>query len=369
MWDLQYVYELPTSALLTDASGSSSSRELLPTPSAYESTPTDECTAEVREHMADPHERLYLPGRKWHAQRTLSRIAPALLPTPGANDSTGSEGPTRDARRESGRTGGPSLRDVEHLLPTPRAMSDRSSRKSMVENRQWSAPSLEQAVEIARGELPREFESWDELAGELGRTARESLLPTPTTQDAKNTAGPSQFERNSDPLNVAVTKLLPTPVAVQGRRSTAEKPEWTSHSGTTLTDAIWEVEGRTEDTTGKPLPGKLLPTPTAADGDRVSEQGPRYYAGQGDNPTLLGAALRVTGEAKLLPTPQSSDGDGGRMETTAMRAGGIRPSGAKATLTLRTAIDLSGEPTSLRFDGGNGSSDGPHPDQLTIEDA
>ena len=40
---------------------------------------------------------------------------------------------------------------------------------------------------------------------------RGPLLPTPTTQDGANTAGPSQFRRHSLPLN-AVATLLPTPV-------------------------------------------------------------------------------------------------------------------------------------------------------------
>jgi hypothetical protein len=70
-----------------------------------------------------------------------------------------------------------------------------------------------------------------------------------TAQDAKNDAGPSQWGRNSDPLNVAVKK--------------------------------W-------------------PTPTKADGERGS------LAYQGNhNPTLLGAA-------KMFPTPLPSDVDGGR---------------------------------------------------------
>jgi hypothetical protein len=34
-----------------------------------------------------------------------------------------------------------------------------------------------------------------------------SLLPTPTTQDGANNAGPSQFQRNSLPLNTIVTVL------------------------------------------------------------------------------------------------------------------------------------------------------------------
>jgi len=33
------------------------------------------------------------------------------------------------------------------------------------------------------------------------------MWPTPTVQDGKNDAGPSQWERNSDPLNVAVQRV------------------------------------------------------------------------------------------------------------------------------------------------------------------
>jgi len=38
------------------------------------------------------------------------------------------------------------------------------------------------------------------------------LWPTPTVQDSANDGGPSQFRRNSLPLNAAV-KMWPTPVA------------------------------------------------------------------------------------------------------------------------------------------------------------
>ncbi|WNM72830.1 DNA methyltransferase [Arthrobacter phage RedFox] len=41
-------------------------------------------------------------------------------------------------------------------------------------------------------------------------TAVHRLLPTPTTQDGANNGGPSQFERNTPPLNAAVL-MLPTP--------------------------------------------------------------------------------------------------------------------------------------------------------------
>lgn len=46
-------------------------------------------------------------------------------------------------------------------------------------------------------------------------------MPTPTTQDAANTAGPSQLDRNSLPLNTVVT-LLPTPRATDGTKGGGE---------------------------------------------------------------------------------------------------------------------------------------------------
>jgi hypothetical protein len=38
----------------------------------------------------------------------------------------------------------------------------------MVENRQWAAPHIEQALELAQGILPREFQTWEEVPGWLG---------------------------------------------------------------------------------------------------------------------------------------------------------------------------------------------------------
>ena len=38
-------------------------------------------------------------------------------------------------------------------------------------------------------------------------TVTERLLPTPTVQDGANNAGPSQWERNSKPLNVVAVEL------------------------------------------------------------------------------------------------------------------------------------------------------------------
>ena len=76
-------YAAPMSAPPTAGNGSLS---LLPTPNAEESTPTDQYIAEMINAAITPDQRLYLPGRKWHSQRTLSRIAPTLLPTPRTTD-------------------------------------------------------------------------------------------------------------------------------------------------------------------------------------------------------------------------------------------------------------------------------------------
>jgi len=62
---------------------------MLPTPQASESDPTPELIEEMREAGISPTERLYMPGRKWHTQRTLRRLI-SQLPKPA----TAPEDPT-----------------------------------------------------------------------------------------------------------------------------------------------------------------------------------------------------------------------------------------------------------------------------------
>lgn len=124
------------------------------------------------------------------------------------------------------------------LLPTPRVASERSGRGAMVENQQWSSVALAQALEIARGELPREFRSWDEVPGELGIMARENLLPTPMAYESTPTEEfVEEIREHLDPddpdhrlwlpgrrwmtqrtLSRVAPALLPTPDAWLGRR-------------------------------------------------------------------------------------------------------------------------------------------------------
>jgi hypothetical protein len=331
-------YELVTLALPTDEIAGSASPYLLPSPQSSESTPTEEYVEEVREHLTDPHKRLYLPGRKSHSQRTLSRIAPALLPTPGASDATGAEGETRDARRAAGKTGGPSLRDLPKLLPTP--------------------------------------DTGESLTGH-GRRGGKAGNGSQSGQDLERT--------------VEEMKLLPTPVVTDSfgsRRSTAQTEEWASHPGTTLTDAIWETQGRTEDTQGKLLPTptsrdhkgrnqrddqtclpgaveKLLPTPVVGDAE-----GGRTSKGK-DRPDEAGLAQTV----KLLPTPTAQEenpGAGGELRAAVVHGETRRSESDTDTMgrPIRKGREevpgWSGEPTSPRSDDGSPSSAETPPDQLTI---
>ncbi len=99
------------------------------------------------------------------------------------------------------------LTGAVHRWPTPRVAAKRNSRKSLVENQQWSAPALEQAVELAEGILPREFH--DE--SELNSTALH-YWPTPTQADGMG--GPGSSGRDGgDNLRTAVAETLPTPTA------------------------------------------------------------------------------------------------------------------------------------------------------------
>ena len=96
-----------------------------------------------------------------------------MFPTPVAQPPGGT--PANHLRKKPGRarvtdlamivehglleTGG-ELPDEFGVLPTPRAAASRTSRSTMLAS--GSSPSLEQAVEIAAGEMPRELRSWEE---------------------------------------------------------------------------------------------------------------------------------------------------------------------------------------------------------------
>lgn len=64
----------------------------------------------------------------------------------------------------------------------------------------------------------------------------QEMFPTPTTQDSKNDGGPSQFDRNTIPLNAHV-KIWPTPFATPRGAHTGERAGQVSENGKTRTSA------------------------------------------------------------------------------------------------------------------------------------
>ena len=119
------------------------------------------------------------------------------------------------------------------------------------------------------------------------RTAvRDVEFGTPTTQDAANDGGPSQFDRNTLPLNAAV-KVWATPTAWLGRRESHAKgdPErWTNpERSNELSDQVAHVERLTKD--------GLWTTPAA---DDTGHRKDRYAQG--------GTALSMQAGGSLNPT-------------------------------------------------------------------
>lgn len=218
MWDLGYACELPMWVRPTDDNESSSSPgELIPTPLHSDAGPRGGTTG----YGLRDWSRTLLPtptasdrfGAGEHGDGGADlRTTVSLLPTPTANDwkgpnrsgsgSASSHGvatvaetflstPTASdqsgygdlstrierllptPRATDGEKGGPNQRGssgdlmlpsaVMALLPTPRVVTNRTSRSAAVMKHSRSGPSLEQAIDLAQGILPREFTSWEEL--------------------------------------------------------------------------------------------------------------------------------------------------------------------------------------------------------------
>jgi len=147
---------------------------------------------------------VFYPQPKW--ERRIAEIGSGLLlPTPTIPNGGG-----------TGRSGKrineiPSLQGMASrgMWPTPKASGNRNSRAALIDEKGSGAKpsglSLEQAVEVHMGILPRELNHVDELPPKYRK-----LWPTPTVQDAENNGGPSQATSASSPLNsLAGGKLNP----------------------------------------------------------------------------------------------------------------------------------------------------------------
>tara|TARA_R110002033_G_scaffold166998_1_gene205920 strand:- start:615 stop:1205 length:591 start_codon:yes stop_codon:yes gene_type:complete len=108
------------------------------------------------------------------------------LPTPTAQAAKHRATPDKTANAY-----GKNLWDIPHLLPTPTA---------------WIQDEVDMEKYLARRERVRkEANNGNGFGMALDMTVR--LLPTPTTQDAANNAGPAQWKRNSLPLNCIAVQI------------------------------------------------------------------------------------------------------------------------------------------------------------------
>lgn len=260
-----------------------SSLQLLPTPSSLESQPTEEYVEECRAAGIDPGRRLYLPGRKWHSQRTLSRIAPMiptptasangmsrnrtsgrsnpdskhhdgvtladwarLLPTPAAADGTGGKqhrigsiGPT--GMKEDGTKVQVSLRDAINMLPTPRAADPAGS---LPQGEQESLRSIARRAMLPTP-MARDYKGRDGLARQGGAGLPEALsrmFPTPRTTDAHT---PGEHGRGGRDLRTEVALNFPTPTARLGTPRGAQAKRYVNpERSVDLDDAVaWLQSG------------------------------------------------------------------------------------------------------------------------------
>lgn len=165
---------------------------------------------------------------------------------------------------------GSSSRETEGWS-TPRVAAIRASSRSLIGNRQWSAPSLEQMSELQHGLVPREYGSEQQLTPQARRiydsamalchllSYPSDLWPTATVMDSEGSRN-----RTANRTNLEGYKSL----------------------GMTMNDAIriWSGEG-------------LWASPRASDGEKG---GPNMRGSKGDMMLPSQAAQMVEG---LWPTP------------------------------------------------------------------
>jgi hypothetical protein len=96
------------------------------------------------------------------------------------------------------------------LWPTPRVSATRTSRRAAMAAHLRSAPSLEQAVELVEGILPRELESLDEVPDSWAR-----LWPTPRASDGSHAGRvtPRKRREGGSLIEAVAARRWPTPTA------------------------------------------------------------------------------------------------------------------------------------------------------------
>ena len=147
-------------------------------------TPERPTVGHVSSSLPTPHAGLGERGRDGvypnpRGQQDLQHAISSLLPTPSANDTTGAE---PALQREDRNAGGPMLRDIPHLLPTPTVM-DMGSNYTPQE---WEAWKLKQKQAHSNGN------------GHGASLTQEALLllPTPKATNNENQQNLNQYGPN-----------------------------------------------------------------------------------------------------------------------------------------------------------------------------
>lgn len=277
-----------------------------------------------------------------------------LMPTPVAHD----DGKTPEAHRRmkanlkgGARTAITSLsvlaradfqQPEEPLLPTPSAWLGRRPENS-------TADPERAASRMNTGDAgKRSIELPDAIAAEV------KMLPTPQSRDYKG-----RNQRDDSSCLPGALHLLPTPMA------NPDNPG----AGGELRAAVTHGPGRRNrtgvDSWGRPNRGRLLPTPTANDSEAA---GSRNLEGSNAHPGVsLTDAVRFGNSTtpRLLPTPTTGETKNGH----GRRGRGKTKDSQSGRDLDALAAEWNGESTPTPSSGGNGSSDGQRPVQLTIEDA
>ena len=191
-------YPLPTWERPTSASASG----LWPTPSAQESQPTEAFINEIKENQQGTHQLLYLQGRKWHTQRTLSRVV-HTWPTPAASQRGARaldlvENDSTVRRRGSGQVRGIDLETAAKRWPTPTAGDAKNAgHRNSPTSLAHAGISLTDAALTGDSSTPR-----SDVSGSLNPTGVEWLMGYPS--------GWTDLEDSGTPSSRSARKLSDT---------------------------------------------------------------------------------------------------------------------------------------------------------------
>lgn len=194
------------------------------------------------------------------------------------------------------------LHHAAESWPTPRVASERSSRAALLRpDGHWSAVGLSQMVELAMGELPREFNSIEELtpqakaAYEMGQN-----WPTPDAALMNDGEEPEHFAARKKAIRDSGSydngNGAGTPLAM------AVKEDWPTPSAAAAKQGQNDPDGRRGQTLIGAARGQDWPTPRASPNEnRNTQRAPSH--GNSHGSTLAGEAA----EFDTWPTPRTSD--------------------------------------------------------------